>query len=85
MLLRLNPRGRTPAEPARHNVGGRPAHEPTEATRREIRGAAARFIPHDAIVALIGVTRKTLTKHYQEELASATPKAAPGGRWRCPS
>jgi hypothetical protein len=26
-------------------ASGRPAHEPTEATRREVRRAAARFIP----------------------------------------
>ncbi len=55
------------AEPARRNVGGRLAHQPTEATRREVRGAAA-FIPHEAITALVGISNKTLLKHYREEL-----------------
>ena len=50
-------------------ASGRPAHEPTEATRREVRGAAARFIPHGAIAALVEISRKTLLKHHQEELA----------------
>ena len=49
------------------NLGGRPAHQPTEATRREVRGAAA-FIPHEAIAALVGISNKTLLKHYREEL-----------------
>ena len=50
-------------------ASGRPAHEPTEATRREVRGAVARFIPHGAIAALVEISRKTLLKHHQEELA----------------
>ncbi len=49
------------------NSRGRPAHQPTEATRREVRGAAA-FIPHEAIAALVGISNKTLLKHYREEL-----------------
>ena len=73
-----------PAEvkPALRKTAGHPAHEPTEATRREVRGAAARFIPHDAIVALIGVTRKTLTKHHPTELAHGSA-VAPSLRGGC--
>jgi hypothetical protein len=66
-------------------VGGRPAHQPTEATRREGRGAAARFIPHHAIAALVGISNKTLLKHYREELDLGDAQGCARGAWRCPS
>ena len=64
----------------------RPAHVPTDAIRREVEINAAALIPQEHIAALVGISRKTLLKHYQRRSwPSATPKAAPGGRWRCPS
>ncbi len=48
---------------------GRPAHVPSDAIRREIEINAAALIPQEHIAALVGISRKTLLKHYQEELA----------------
>src|ERR671916_3535222 len=47
---------------------GRPPHEPTEATRRQVRALAAYGIPQDEIGKVIGISKPTLERHYREEL-----------------
>lgn len=50
---------------------GRPTHEPTEKTRIEVNTLASVGTPQDEIAKYIGVDRKTLTKHYRDELDRA--------------
>lgn len=46
----------------------RPEHQPTEDSRRVAELAAGCGIPEDDIAVIIGVTGKTLRKHYRAEL-----------------
>ena len=50
---------------------GRPNHEPTEKTRIEVNTLASVGTPQDEIAKYIGVDRKTLVKHYRDELDRA--------------
>ena len=50
---------------------GRPKHEPTEKTRIEVNTLASVGTSQDEIAKYIGVDRKTLTKHYRDELDRA--------------
>lgn len=54
--------------PKKKHTGGRPAHVPTDATRRTV--SMGKFIgyTHDQIARLLEIDLKTLLKHYQEEL-----------------
>ena len=47
---------------------GRPPHKPTEITRTRVLAYAQVMVPHDAIAKLIGITQKSLEKHYRAEL-----------------
>lgn len=49
-------------------AAGRPAHKPTEGTRKAVRTMSAYQIPQDEIAEAVGVTAKTLRKHYVLEL-----------------
>ena len=47
---------------------GRPPHEPTAERRRQVEVMARRFMPQEAIAAVIGVCDDTLRRHYAAEL-----------------
>ncbi len=66
MVPPINPLRR---QACRTPAGGRPVHVPTDAIRREVELNAAALIPQEHIAALVGISRKTLLKHYQEEFA----------------
>ena len=55
--------------------GGRPPHQPTEASRRQVRALAAYGIPQDEIATVVGISKPTLEKHYREELDNGHVKA----------
>ncbi len=55
--------------------GGRPPHEPTEATRRQVKALAAYGIQQDEIGRVIGISKPTLEKHYRDELDRAEVEA----------
>jgi hypothetical protein len=50
---------------------GRPAHQPTAATRRQVSVAAGAGMRHVDIAIALGLSRETLEKHYQAELSQA--------------
>ena len=50
-------------------------HEPTEATKAEVRALASMGIPHDQIATYIGIDKKTLYKYYREILDKAKIQA----------
>ena len=54
---------------------GRPAHEPTTETRAQVDALAGYGIRQDEIAAYLGIDKKTLSKHYREELDAAVVKA----------
>ncbi len=51
--------------------GGRPPHQPTEATRKQVKALSAYGIPQEEIGKVIGVSKPTLEKHYRDELDRA--------------
>ena len=51
--------------------GGRPPHEPTEASRKQVKAIAAYGVPQDEIGKVVGVSKPTLEKHYRDELDRA--------------
>ena len=55
--------------------GGRPPHQPTEATRKQVRALSAYGITQEEIGKVIGVSKPTLEKHYREELDRAQSEA----------
>src|SRR3712207_5833975 len=55
--------------------GGRPPHQPTEATRKQVKALAAYGVPQDEIGKVIGISKPTLEKHYREELDRAAIEA----------
>src|SRR4051794_35682031 len=55
--------------------GGRPAHTPTEATRRQVEAMATYGIPQLDIARVVGISKNTLEKHYRDELDLAASKA----------
>lgn len=57
-------------------VGGRPPHEPTDETRRQVTALAGYGLNQQQIAAIIGIGRSTLQTHYQEELDSGKAKAS---------
>jgi len=52
-----------------------PLHKPTDQNRRTVEAMSAYGIPHEEIAEVIGISRKTLTKHYQRELNISLAKA----------
>lgn len=47
---------------------GRPAHEPTEQSRRTVEVLAGMAIPSEKIAEVLDITKPTLRKHYRREL-----------------
>ena len=54
---------------------GRPAHEPTPMTRRNVEALAGYGVPEVDIAGVIGIDPKTLRKHYPQELRYGHVKA----------
>ena len=50
-------------------------HEPTDKTRAEVEALKSFGVPQEDIAGYIGIDRKTLAKHYREELDTAQTKA----------
>lgn len=57
------------------NKGGRPPHEPTEATRTIVNVLRAAGFAQEAIADVIGMSVTTLKVHYGEELRTGVHKA----------
>jgi hypothetical protein len=51
-------------------------HEPTKNDRKTAQNAAGLGLPHEQIAALIGISDKTLRKHYGKELALGKAQAS---------
>ena len=71
-----------PATPTKKNVGNRfgprghyPAHQPTDATRKQVEALASYGVPQDDIAKVIGISSLTLRGHYADILATARIKA----------
>jgi hypothetical protein len=47
---------------------GRPEHEPTDELRKKVAQYSAGALPHHYISILVGISTKTLLKHYSQEL-----------------
>ena len=56
-------------------MAGRPEHKPTEKDHKTVETMVAVGIPVADICKVIGITEKTLRKHYKEELNTAVAKA----------
>lgn len=57
------------------NKGGRPQFQPTDKQRTEVQAMAAVGATEDEIALVIGITAKTLRKHFRECLDTAHLKA----------
>lgn len=57
------------------NKGGRPPHEPTEATRKQVETMAGFGVPAKDIGQTLGISDVTLRKHYRDEIDLGTIKA----------
>jgi hypothetical protein len=69
------PRKSASADVAARTGPGKPSHEPTDQTRKQVEQLAATGTPQDDIAFLIGVDAKTLRKHYAKEIRAALVKA----------
>ena len=56
------------------NVGGRPEHRPSLKDRRVVTLLAGLGVSQEAIAATLGVAKKTMAKHYHEELRDGAAK-----------
>lgn len=56
------------------DLGGRPDHEPTDATRARVSVLADNRVPRVAIAADLGISKNTLKKHYARELLASDVK-----------
>ncbi|MBD0276116.1 MAG: hypothetical protein ICV73_29850, partial [Acetobacteraceae bacterium] len=54
--------------PPTRDLGGRPPHEPTEATRRQVEGMAGYGLTQPQIAKVLRIGETTLRKYYGEEL-----------------
>jgi len=54
---------------------GRPKHEPTDQQRSEVRALASFGVPHDKVAGYVGIDKKTLYKHYRDELDLSATRA----------
>jgi len=50
-------------------------HQPTDKTRAEVEALKSFGVPQEDIAGYIGIDRKTLAKHYKDELDTAQTKA----------
>lgn len=54
---------------------GRPSHQPTDKDRKMVEAMVSYGIQQHAICAILDIDTKTLRKHYEREIATATSKA----------
>ena len=54
---------------------GRPSHEPTPMSRRNVEALAGYGVPEADIAGVVGIDPKTLRKHYRQELRYGHVKA----------
>ena len=54
---------------------GRPAHVPTDETRKQVEAMVGFGIPELDLAPLIGISDMTLRKYYKEEIRNGTTKA----------
>ena len=54
---------------------GRPAHQPTDKTRAEVRALSSFGQPQTDIAGYVGISDKTLREHYRDELDNAAMRA----------
>lgn len=54
---------------------GRPAHEPTDATRQTVQMHTMVGTPQEIVADVLGIDAKTLRKHYRDELDLAKARA----------
>lgn len=54
---------------------GRPSFKPTDEQRKTVRAMVAYGVPLDDVSSVIGIDRKTLSKHFPEEIANAAAEA----------
>ena len=57
------------------NKGGRPSHQPTDASRKQVESMAGYGIPEDDIALSLDISAPTLRKHYRRELDMGHIKA----------
>ena len=50
-------------------------YKPTDDDRKKVQAMVSFGIPLENVAKIIGVTRKTLSKHFKEEIATASDKA----------
>lgn len=55
--------------------GHHPAHEPTEASRKQVEALASYGVPQEQIAKVIGISDRTLRTHYADVLATAAIRA----------
>ncbi len=55
------------------NKGGRPAYQPNDKDRRVVE-SMARFVTHDKIATVLGISDETIRKYYRYELDTAKTK-----------
>ena len=60
---------------AKNRGPGRPAHQPTDKTRAEVRALASFGQPQPDMASYIGVSDRTLREHYRDELDHAAMRA----------
>ena len=65
---KAEPAAAADAQDAAKRPRGRPPHEPTDEQRRQVEVMARRFMPQEAIAAVIGISDDTLRRHYDAEL-----------------
>ena len=52
-----------------------PAHQPTKESRKSVKAMSAYGIPQDDISIAVGITGKTLRKHYRDEIRGGAIRA----------
>lgn len=60
---------------AEKSKGGRPSHQPTDASRKQVESMAGYGIPEDDIALSLDISAPTLRKHYRRELDMGHIKA----------
>lgn len=61
--------------PPKKRTRGQPPHQPTEVTRAQVGSLAGCGMPQALIAGEIGVSKKTLLRHYRAELDSGLERA----------
>ena len=56
-------------------MAGRPKFQPTDEQRKTVRAMVAYGVPLDQVASVVGIDRKTLSKHFPSEIANAAAEA----------